>query len=117
MILHVVLYQPRSSATAEELAELTMALQVACREIPVIQQVRVGRTIDLQMGYMNRSVGQIVDYFAIFEFVDQLSLRAYLAHPQHVALAEAFWRVCEHTQLLDVEAVDPLTSEIIGQIR
>ena len=51
MILHVVLYQPRASATPEELAGLTAALETACHEIPTIQQVRVGKTVNLGMGY------------------------------------------------------------------
>lgn len=66
MILHVVMFQPRESATPEERAGLTMALETACREIPTIQQVRVGKVVSLGIGYENRFLDQQFDYAAIF---------------------------------------------------
>ena len=120
MILHVVLYKPRESATPEERAGLTMALETACREIPTIQQVRVGKAVDLGIGYENRVLGQHFDYSAIFEFRDEIDLKTYLLHDRHKALADMFWKVCERTLIIDFSAVDPLAGESIikfGQTR
>ena len=116
MILHVVLYQPRATATLEERTELVAALEAACHEIPVIQQVRVGKAMDLGMGYMNWSLDQQMDYVAVFEFRDEIDLRSYLAHDHHRRLAEMFWKVCERTTIIDVAAVDPLGGESIAKI-
>lgn len=116
MILHLVLYQPRATATPEDRAELVAALEAACHEIPVIQQVRVGKAINLGMGYKNRSLGQNMDYVAVFEFRDEIDLRSYLVHDHHRRLAEMFWKVCESTTIIDVAAVDPLAGESIAKI-
>lgn len=110
MILHVVLYQPRGSATTEERTALTRALDSACREISTIQQVRVGKTVDLNVGYESRSIGQQFDYAAIFEFRDVIDMRAYLGHDHHKNLAEMFWKVCDRTMIIDVDAMDPLAA-------
>jgi hypothetical protein len=117
MILHVVLYQPRASATPEDLAALTTSLEVACREIPAIQQVRVGKAGELRVAYDGRSSGQIYEYLALFEFRDELDFRAYLEHPQHRVLGEMFWKVCERTHIMDVTAIDPLAGDSIGQLK
>lgn len=108
MILHVVLYQPRDSATTEERTTLTRALDLACREISTIQQVRVGKTIDLGTDYSKRSNGQQFEYVAVFEFRDAIDLKAYLVHDHHKKLAEMFWKVCDRTMIVDVEAMDPM---------
>jgi hypothetical protein len=107
MILHVVFYQPRESATAEELSNLVSSLEAASLEIPSIRQVRVGKAIDLGMGYGNRSISLNLDYCAIYEFDDVIGLTTYLLHQAHKRLGELFWSVCEKTMIVDVEAVDP----------
>lgn len=107
MILHVVFYQPKASATAGELAELVAAIERASREIPAIRQVRAGRALDLGLSYYERSLGQKLDYMAIFEFNDLDGLKAYLLHDEHTKLAKLFWSACEETMIVDVEAVDP----------
>lgn len=108
MILHVVLYQPRESASTEERTALTRALDSACREISTIQQVRVGKTVDLNVGYEHRSISQQFDYVAVFEFRDVIDMKAYMVHDHHKNLAEMFWNVCDRTMIMDVEAMDPL---------
>ena len=116
MILHLVLYQPRATATPEERAGLTAALETACHEIPSIQQVRVGKAVNLGMSYSNRVLSQQFDYAAIFEFSGEIGLKAYLVHDHHRKLAEMFWKVCERTLIIDVNAVDPLAGESMERI-
>ena len=115
MILHVVLYQLRASATPKEREALAAALYTACREIPTIQHVRIGKTINLQMGYMDRSKSQQYDYVAVLEFMDEEGLRAYMVHPRHRELSELFWKVCEKTTIVDAVVVDPTVGDLIGQ--
>jgi hypothetical protein len=108
MILHVVFYQPKASATDEELAALVAAIERASREIPTIRQVRAGKAVDLGFSYSTRSLGQKLAYMAVFEFNDLDGLRAYLSHEEHSKLAQLFWSTCEETMIVDVEAVDPM---------
>ena len=118
MILHVVFYQPKASATEAERQALVSSLTAACLEIPSIKQVRVGKAVDLGMGYENRSQASNMDYVATFEFIDQESLKAYLGHEKHQMLAKMFWSVCESTMIVDVDAVDPRDEgaiDVIGQ--
>lgn len=110
MLLHMVLYQPRPGLSSAEVAGFRSALSEARDKITSVGRVFVGRTIDLGIGYEHRSEGQSFDYVAIFEFASAEGLREYMAHPAHVALAEQFWKYCERTMILDVEAEDPTLS-------
>ena len=114
MILHVVFYQPKASATTEELAELVDAIERASREIPDIRQVRAGRARDFGFSYSERSLGQKLGYMAVFEFNDLDGLKAYLMHEKHTMLAKIFWNACEETMIVDVEAVDPKVQGLSG---
>ncbi len=119
MILHIVLYQPKASATREELAELAHALEVASREIPSIRQVRVGKAVDLGFAYKNWPTDQNSGCVAVFEFADRESLDAYLIHQSHQKLAALFWKTCESSTVFDVSAIDPKVEAIetlFGQI-
>ncbi len=108
MILHVVFYQPKASATADDLGELVAAIEQASREIPAVRQVRAGKARDFGFSYSTRSLDIKMDYVAIFEFNDLDGLQSYLLHDEHVKLAELFWGACEETMIVDVEAVDPM---------
>ncbi len=107
MILHVVFYQPKASATAEEMAELVAAIERASRVIPTVQQARAGRTRDFGFDYSSRSSDQKYAYMAVFEFNDLIGLEGYLLHEEHKMLASLFWNTCEYTMIVDVEAGDP----------
>lgn len=107
MILHIVLYQPRASASSAELTELANAVQAASRTIPTIQRVRVGKAVDLGFGYQNWPQDRNSGNVAIFEFSDRDGLEAYLAHDAHRHLAEMFWKTCDNPVVLDASVVDP----------
>ena len=114
MILHIVLYQPKDDVTGGEEAAFKAILDKAANIIPSIRQTRVGRTVDLGIGYEIRSEDQLYEYVAIFEFADTDGLKAYMAHPAHIALAEQFWKHCQRTMILDVEAEDPTARAAAG---
>jgi hypothetical protein len=112
MIIHIVLYQPKSSATREELSELVSALEVASREIPSIRQVRVGRAVDFGFGYENWPKDQEVFNIAVFEFNDRAGLETYLTHETHRRLAALFWKTCENPIIFDVVATDSRVNDL-----
>ena len=107
MILHIVLYEPKPGLSEADMAQFSAVLLEACATIPSIRQVRSGKTIDLGLGFEHRSEGLEFRYVAIFEFESVDGLKDYLTHPAHAALAEQFWKHCERTMILDVEAEDP----------
>ena len=119
MILHVVLYQPKASATPEELAELADALEGASREISSITQVRVGKAVDFGFGYSTWPKDQNNGNVAIFEFRDRIALETYLAHQTHKRLAALFWSTCDQPVIIDVSAIDPTRDSVqslVGQL-
>jgi hypothetical protein len=107
VILHIVLYEPKPGLSADNEAEFRAFLLAAVGNIQEIRQVRIGRTVDLGIGYEARSEGQSFGYVAVFEFDSIDKLKAYMAHAAHVALAAQFWKHCDRTMILDVEAEDP----------
>ena len=112
MILHIVLYQPKASATAKDLTELVEVLQTAAREIPSVLQVRVGRTEDLGFGYQNWPKDRNTGNVAVFEFADRSGLERYLAHPAHRRLADLFWKTSDEPLVFDVVSIDPVTESV-----
>lgn len=112
MVIHLVLYEPNDGLSSDEMASFRAVLAAAVTEIPVIRNVRVGRTVDLGIGYEDRSTGQSFGYAAIFEFDSVRDLKAYMSHPAHTALAEQFWKYCKRTMILDLEAEDPRATRL-----
>jgi hypothetical protein len=107
MILHIVLYQPKATATPEELKALTEALKRVSVAIPFVRQVRVGMAKDFGFGYKTWPYNQKSGYVAVFEFADLNDLGQYLVHDSHKMLAEMFWKTCDNPMILDVTAIDP----------
>lgn len=107
LILHLVLYEPKPGLSDVDISQFKAVLVEACTTIPSIRQVRTGGAIELGLGYKDRSSGQQFGYVAIFEFDSVAGLKDYLTHPAHAGLAEQFWKHCERTMILDVEAEDP----------
>jgi hypothetical protein len=118
MILHIVLFQAKPSATAEDSAELTAALEAASRQVTSIRNVRVGKAADLGLGYSSWPKDQKAGYVALFEFEDRNGLQAYLSHPTHRRLSDMFKKTSDQSVVFDAEVVDPTlqgVASIIGQ--
>lgn len=107
MVLHLVLYEPKPGLSDSDISGFKSVLRDASMNIPAIRQVRTGRTMDLGIGYEHRSSGQSFGFVAVFEFESVAGLKEYMAHPAHAALAEQFWKHCDRTMILDVDAEDP----------
>ena len=112
MIAHVVLFKPRSDVDKTALRSFAQSFQLACRRIPSIARVRVGRVTSLNV-VTDQIVGdKTYPAVAYLEFHDLAGLEAYLQHPLHAELAKLFWQYCESTIFLDADAVDPIETDV-----
>lgn len=105
MILHLVLFQPRTGLSDEQRARLADALERALDGIPQIRRARVGRRLTLRRVYdtMNTQDFPVV---ALLEFDSEDDLRAYLDHPAHEQLGELFYETSRSGLVFDFELLD-----------
>jgi hypothetical protein len=110
MIAHVVLFTPRASLGDDEREELIAALETACRDIPQIRRVQIGRRRVL--GYQYDGLAPVhFEFVVILEFDSTEDLDRYLHHPAHVTLGDHFSESSEVALALDFEIGD------VSQIR
>ena len=112
MIVHVVLFRPKSSLADEERRGLADALVTAIRQVTSIRRARVGTRITHGRPY---ELLMRTDYShaALLEFDDVAGLQAYLQHPAHDALASRFFAAFEEGLFYDfalAEGVDAITA-------
>jgi hypothetical protein len=113
MIGHLVFFNAKQEATEFELRSFARAISEACREIPAIRRVQIGRRALVDAGY-TRSFGEkTYSYAAIFEFDDSEALKRYLNHPLHHELGRMFWEMCEATTVVEVELIDGTSDELV----
>lgn len=105
MIAHLVLFTPRVSLDSAEREGLVAALEHACRDIPSIRRVRIGRRRVLGQAYDSLSPVEF-EFAAILEFDTETDLRAYLDHPAHVELGRRFRSLADVAVAHDFEIVD-----------
>jgi hypothetical protein len=105
VILHTVLFQPKSDVTAESRRLFVDALRRASREIPEVRRARVGRFTDVGASYQ-RLGDPPYEYVAVIEFDSVDDLRTYLEHPLHQELGRQFWLACDKTIIHDSSAED-----------
>lgn len=105
MIAHVVSFTPRASLTSEERRTLVDDVQRALQAIPAIRRARLGRR--RQFGYAYDTAGPVhFEFVMILEFDTAEDLRAYLHHPDHVALGRWFYQGSEVALAQDFELVE-----------
>jgi hypothetical protein len=102
MIVHLVLFRPRTTATAPERARLADVFSNALREIPSIRRAHVGGRVTHGRPY---EALMHIDYShaAVLEFDDLAGLRAYLEHPAHEALGGLFFEMFEEALIYDYD--------------
>ena len=89
MVWHLVLMKPRPDLANEDRRALIGAFDRACREIPTVREVRVGRRMTLGAGY-EAGVPDAADYMIAVGFDDRAGLQTYLRHPAHEELGARF---------------------------
>jgi hypothetical protein len=102
VLLHIVLFRPRTDLSPAARQRLAQALSAALRDIPSVRGARVGRRITHGRPYEHL---MRVDYShaALIEFDDLAGLQAYLAHPAHEQLATQFFEAFEEALMYDFE--------------
>jgi Stress responsive A/B Barrel Domain len=119
MIAHIVLFEPKSGVSADQLRSFAKLLRSCAREIPSVTRAVVGRTVaqnvNKSSGIGDQTYSQAYGYAAVFEFADKAGLQNYFKHQAHQELAGLFWEVCEATIIVDVEMSDIGTGDL-GQL-
>ena len=113
MIGHLVLFNAKPEATESQLRSFARAISEACRLIPSIHRVQVGRRVAVDSGYLRLFGDKTYDYAAIFEFADTSALKQYLSHPLHHELGRMFWEMCESTTVVEVELADGKSDRLV----
>ena len=105
MIVHVVLFTPRSDLTEDEAAGLSKTLEDALAHIPSVRRYQVGRRLRLGTAY-DRAAPLDFQYLVLVECDDRDALSAYLQHPRHQALGQLFYSTSAAALAADFETVD-----------
>jgi hypothetical protein len=104
MVWHVVLMKPRPDLSPAARRDLLDALDRACREIPSVREVRVGRRVTPGAGYES-TMPDSADYLVSVAFDDLDALRAYLRHPAHTPLGAQFNQALSAALIFDFEMI------------
>ena len=105
MTIHVVLFRPRPDLADEERDGLLEAMRVAARDVPTVRGFRIGQHIAQPVPYVLSGFPSF-PWVAVLEFDDEAGLRAYLAHPLHVALGQRFNAAAESAMIYDYTITD-----------
>jgi hypothetical protein len=89
MVWHLVLMKPRPDLSADDQRALLNAFEHACREIPTVRDVHVGRRVTFGAGY-EAAMPDTADYVIVLTFDDLPALQTYLRHPAHEELGRRF---------------------------
>lgn len=89
MVCHVVLFSPREGLSSAERQRLVTAFTAALDGIPGVRGLRVGARVRHGAGY-EQVTREPAEYFVAIDFDDVAGLQAYLVHPTHQALGQAF---------------------------
>lgn len=105
MIVHLVLYRPKPGLEADARDRFVEALAAARRDIPSIRRFVVGRRL---AGGPSYNVANLPDfpYMALIEFDEVPGLVAYLGHPVHAGLGQAFRSSLDAALVYDYEVAD-----------
>lgn len=106
MIAHVVLFNPRSTASKDLLLSCAQLLERLAREVPGVIRASVGRTVEIDAGYPREFGETTYQNICILEFNDKSSLISYLNNPLHRDLGRLFWQLCDSAAILETEMVD-----------
>jgi hypothetical protein len=113
MIGHLVFFNAKPEATDDHLRSFAKAISEACRQIPAIRRVQIGRGVTVDPGYARSFGDKTYNFAAIFEFNDTSALKQYLKHPLHHELGRLFWEVCESTTVVEVELADGKSDRLV----
>lgn len=102
MVWHLVLMKPRPDLSGDDQRALLTAFERACREIPTVREIRVGRRVTFGAGY-EAAMPDTADYVIALAFDDLTGLQAYLRHPAHEDLGTRFNQSLSSALVYDFE--------------
>jgi Stress responsive A/B Barrel Domain len=100
LIVHLVLFTPRSDLGEVGLTTIRDTLQHALTEIPSIRSYKVGRRVRFGTAY-DRAAPLDFEFLVTIEFEDERALSDYLAHPAHQQLGQMFYATSAHALACD----------------
>ena len=104
MIVHLVLFRPKSDLPDADRVGLVDAIARAHREIASIRKFTVGKRTMREASYAQ--VMPDYPYAALVEFDDARGLQEYLAHPAHQELGRRFWETSDSPLAYDYELLE-----------
>jgi hypothetical protein len=110
MVLHIVLFKPKSDIGEGDRAAMFEALRVASTGIPSVRRFQIGQRIQHEAAYEKMMV-EDYPYAASIEFDDLSGLRAYLTHPKHEELGRLFYALLDEALVYDFEAMEPIAAQ------
>jgi Stress responsive A/B Barrel Domain len=102
MVWHLVLMKPRPDLSGAARHALLDAFEHACRDIPTIREIRVGRRLRHGARY-ETGMPDTADYVIALAFDDLAGLQTYLAHPAHDELGALFNQSLSSALVYDFE--------------
>jgi hypothetical protein len=106
VIVHVILFSPRSDLPQALRRELIEALTTAATSIPSITRFRIGRRVRHGLPGYEHAMREDYAFAAIVEVDDLDGLKAYLTHPAHAAIGHHFTASASNAVAYDYEMVD-----------
>jgi stress responsive alpha/beta barrel protein len=102
MVWHLVLMKARPDLDSDGRRALAETFARACRRIPTIREVRVGRRVAHGAAY-EAAAPDIADFVVALAFDDVAGLQAYLRHTEHEELGRLFGQACSAAAAYDFE--------------
>jgi hypothetical protein len=106
LIVHVVLFEPRSDLDEADRERVLADLRAAATAIPTVRSCRIGRRIRHGLPGYETSMKVDYQYVAFIEFDDRAGLEAYLRHPAHATAGRHFTESAAHGLAYDYEVSD-----------
>lgn len=95
MVTHVVLLQPKSETSENEIA-------AALEHVQALQDAILG-IVDVQAGKNLSDFNQGYTYGFVMKFVDAEHLKAYAPHPAHQSVSQELLHICQKIIDFDIE--------------
>ncbi len=106
MIVHVILYKPKTDMPDSTRQEILEGLATAATAIPSIRRLRVGRRVKHGRQGYEQAMHTDFEYAVMVEFEDVDGLLAYLSHPAHGAIGGHFATSSTNALAYDYELID-----------
>jgi Stress responsive A/B Barrel Domain len=106
MISHIVLFRPRASLAPGERQDILHAVSTIVARCASVRSCRIGRRVRHGLAGYEQVMEVGFEYALVLDFDDLDGLRAYLTHPDHARLGDAFTSAADASLAYDYEILD-----------